>query len=546
MNYREISRTLGAYLYFLAAALLVPLGVALYFQFIASPETHPQPHSALAFGITFAVCLAVAFLLRFLGRKGGSLYRREGLAIVSLIWFITALIGALPFLLSGTLEDPVDAYFEAMSGLTTTGASVITPKAYNDAGEEVPIVREVPTFPPTKYVYFGTVAPVEDLKTGELLVGVEAVSQALLFWRSFLQWLGGMGIVVLFLAILPALGVGGKVLYQAEMPGPVKDALTPRIRDTARMLWKVYIGLTVLEIALLMFTNSQMSLFDATTIALSTVSTGGFSIKNASIGYYNSVGTELTVMLFMILGAVNFGHYASLLRGKLRRLKEPEMFTYLSLLLVGTLIVSYTLIGTKETLLTDTPPSIFTKAEGLRYGSFQFISLMTSTGFITANFNYWPFLCQVLLLTAMYIGGMSGSTAGGIKIIRHNITFRALFLKLETIFRPQTVRRLRIGGTEISDEQKMTVLTFIFVVISLTLLGVIILVSIGVDPETALTVNGCMLNNIGQAFRMAGPAGTFAFLSPFGKLVCILWMVLGRLEFFALLIAFRPGFWTGR
>ncbi len=547
MRYRELCRILGVYLYFLSATILFHFGMALYFQSLADPATHPQPHATLAFAITFIACATLATLCRFLwGRRAsGALFRREGLALVVVIWFVTGLFGALPFTLSGTLENPIDAYFEAISGLTTTGSSAMQAKSYGPSGEEIPITATFPGVPPIHYEFYGTVRPVIDPVTGATLAtGVEAVGRAVLFWRSFLNWIGGMGIVMLFLAILPALGVGGKVLYQAEMPGLVKDALTPRIRDTASLLWKIYIGLTFLQVVLLTVTNHEMPLFDAITIAFSSLSTGGFSVRNSSIGYYESAATDWITILFMVLGSLNFVLFTYILKRKFRRIFEPEFNVYIVFLFVMTFILAFNLRGTQEALLTSqSEPATFNFMAALRYGCFQLVSLQTTTGFATANFDIWPYISQVLLLTVMFFGGMSGSTSGGIKMIRIVALVRLTIQKIENMFKPETVRALRIGPSEITSERGVTVLTFFFIVMGLTLIGTFLLVADGVDPETSLSVNACMLNNIGQAFRMGGPTQSFAFLSPFGKILSIFWMIFGRLEYFAVLLVFLPGFW---
>ena len=421
----------------------------------------------------------------------------------------------------------------------------MTAKEYNATGQEVPIVKTFPGKPPIEYVFYGTIKPVISPEGEVIATGLEAVPQSILFWRAFLQWIGGMGIVMLFLAILPALGVGGKVLYQAEMPGPMKEALTPRIRDTASLLWKLYLGLSLLEIALLMLTNFDMPFFDALCITFSNLSTGGFTVRNGGIGSYNSLSTEMVILAFMVLGSLNFVLYTYLLKRKFRRIFEPEFNVYIIWLLAIIGLVTWNLIGTPEVLLSpnQTNDGTFNFIESLRYGSFQLISLQSSTGFATANFNNWPYATQVILLAVMFIGGMSGSTAGGIKVIRHTILARLSIHRIELMFRPQTVRTLRIGNSQIDSNRATTILTFFFIVMVLVLLGTFLLVSDGVDPQTALTVNGCMLNNIGAAFGMAGPTESFAFLSPFGQMLSILWMVMGRLEYFALLIIFVPDFW---
>lgn len=547
MQYREISRILGLYLYIFAIALLIPLGIAFYYQFIAHPDLHPQPHSTLAFLETVVICLLLALLFRRFGRSShGQLYRREGLVLSVSIWFLTAAISALPFQFSGTFSNFVDSYWEAMSGLTTTGSTVMEAKRYDHAGKELPIIA--PDLP-TVYAYYGTITPVRNEQGEVVLEGIEAVGKGVLFWRSFTQWLGGMGIVVLFLSVLPALGVGGKVLYQSEVPGPLKDSMTPRIRDTASLLWKTYLLLSVVLMIILMVTNRELPFFDALCISCSTISTGGFGIRNNSIASYNNGWTELVVILFMIVGSINFVHYVSLARGKFSRLWDPELLFFFFVLSGMTLLITLFLKGTPEIPLSAEraeASELFNWFSSLRYAAFQLVSAQTTTGFTTTNYDVWPYGTQVLLLTAMFIGGMSGSTAGGMKVIRYSMLFKVTIDKIESIFRPNSVQVMQIGRSRISHDKAITVLCFFFIVIALTAIGTFILVLDGVDLETAFSIQGCCLNNTGLAFRMAGPANTFAFLPLMSKLIEILLMVAGRLEYFAILILFIPDFWRGR
>lgn len=548
MLYREISRVLGQYLFGLSLILCFPLALSGYYEFIALASVHPQPHSTGAFFSTVLFSGGISALLTYWGNSSkGVLYRREALAVVAMIWFISAIIGGLPFYFSGTFEHFIDAYFEAMSGLTTTGASVMHAKIFNpQTGSEIPHIVESAYGSNITYTFLGTIQPVRSPETGLILFqGIEAVSKGLLFWRSLMQWLGGMGIVVLFVAILPALGVGGRVLYQAEVPGPTKEAVTPRIKETASLLWKLYLGLTFLEIGLLLWTNQKMPILDAVCITLSNLSTGGFSIRNASIASYESSATEHIVLAFMLIGSINFTLYFYCLKGKIYRLYEPEFIIYLCTIIVGVCFISWHLIGSEKNLLTG-ERGIYSIGEAFRYGAFHFISAQTSTGFVTSDFNLWPPQNQVVLLLIMFVGSMSGSTGGGIKIVRHYMLFRIAKNKIESIFRPETVRTFRIGNHDVDDKAAVTVLTFFFIILSLSVAGTLFMVIDGVDPETALSVNTCMINNIGLAFRAAGPTESFAFLSPASKMLSSIFMVLGRLEFFALLIVFVPAFWKGK
>jgi trk system potassium uptake protein TrkH len=548
MVIRVVCQILGKYLFYLSIALCFPLLVAAYFQFYAPPDSHPQPHSTYAFVWTLVISLLCSQILRFSGRKASSqLDRREGILIVVLIWFATSLISALPFYFSKTLTHPVDAYFEAMSGLTTTGASMICAKAYDaETDEEIPIHITNPHVPDRTYTYWGTVAPIRDPKTDLVLYsGIEAVSKAILLWRSLLQWLGGMGIVVIFLAVLPILGVGGKFMYQMEMTGPIKDEISPRVRETASQLWKLYLFFTLLEIALLVWTNRHLPFFDALCISFSNISTGGFSVRNDSIASYQSQATETIVLIFMIVGSINFSLYFHAMRFKFFRAYVPDFFLFLAIAAIGSILVSLLLIGHQWTGF-EGEANVYSVGEAFRQGSFQALSMQTSTGFATANYDRWPFAAQMFMLLLMFVGGMSGSTAGGIKTSRFYILYKIVLHRLESIYRPDSIRKLRIGSAEVDDKNAQTVLAFFCIAAFFTILGTASLVLDGIDPETSLGLIACFMNNVGLAFRAAGPTDSFAFLSTFSKILATFWMLLGRLEFYVVLLLFLPAFWRNR
>jgi len=538
MNLKVVYQILGKYLTYLTFVLIVPLLTAAYFQFVA-PDIHPQPHSTYAFLWTLLVALALSQLLRFAGGKHhAQLMRREGILIVVLIWFTTSLVSALPFYLSKTLERPIDAYFEAMSGLTTTGATLICSKAYDPStGEEVPLYITNPHVPNKTYAYWGTVTPIRDEEGLILYSGIEAVSKSVLLWRSILQWIGGIGIIAIFLSVLPVLSVGGKFLYQMEMTGPIKGEVNPRIYETAFRFWNLYLAFTLLEIILLMVTNSNISFFNAVCLAFSNISTGGFSIHNDSIAHYESSLTESIVILFMLFGSINFALYFHVMRRKFGRVYVPDFILFLCTIIAGCFLVSFF-------LLTD--PSIVSIAEAFRQGFFQAISMQSTTGFLTANYDNWPFASQMIMLLLMFIGGMSGSTAGGIKTSRFYILYKIVLHRLELIYRPDSVRKLRVGDAEVDDKNALTVLSFFCIVAFFTILGTVSLILDGIDPETSLGLIACFMNNVGLAFRAAGPTGSFAFLSLFSKFLAIFWMLLGRLEFYVVLLLFLPSFWKNR
>lgn len=548
LDYREISRILGKYLTAFSYLLLLPLGAAAYFEWLAPASSHPQPHSTAAFAYTWLICVTFAGFLSFFGKNASKhLARRESIFLVVSIWLVSAAIAALPFYFSKTLENPIDAYFEAMSGLTTTGSTMISAKTYHPiTSNETSVYYTNPHVPNTTYTLKGTIAPIRDSETGLVLYsGVEAVSKAILLWRSFLQWLGGMGIVVICLTILPALGVGGKFLYQMEATGPIKEGINPRVKETASNLWKLYLFLTLLEIVLLVLTNGDMPFFDAVCISFSNISTGGFSVRNDNIASYQSSATETIVLIFMVLGSINFSLYFHLLRLKFFRIYVPDFLLFLATAILGCLTVSWFLIGQPQASL-EGGPAIYSWSDALRQGSFQALSAQTSTGFITANYDRWPFASQMFMLLLMFIGGMSGSTAGGIKTSRFYILYKIVLHRLESLYRPDSVRKLKIGASEIDEKNALTVLAFFCIAAFFTALGVLFLVLDGIDPETSFGLIACMMNNVGIAFRAAGPTDSFAFLSSASKIASIAWMLLGRLEFYVVLLLFLPSFWKNR
>ncbi len=538
MQGKEICRVLGRCFSYFSYILLLPIAVAIYYERILPSREHPQPHSLSSFVCTFFFCLLLACLFLCMGKKASGHFRRkESILIVVLLWLLAAGMGALPFTLSKTLTNPLDAYFESMSALTTTGSTVFYPQKYSaETGEEIPIVLQSPYDAQKSYTFMGTIKPVLDPAANVYLIGLDAVSKAMLFWRNLLQWIGGMGIIVLFISVLPALSLGGKFLFEAEVPGPTKESLTPRIKETAGFLWKIYVGLTAAACILLVITNDSMPLFDAVNLSLSTVSTGGFCIKNEGLAYYNSFSTDLIVMIFMVLGSINFTLYFYIMRGKIYRLYEPELKSYLATLLCFATLISLLLWKIGH----------FNLSESLRLGFFQTLSAQSSTGFSISNKESFPFSCQLLLVFLMYLGGMSGSTSGGIKIARFTILFKVLFQKMETLFRPDSIRCLKMGEREISIKTAQTTLIYFSLVMLFVACGSFLHVLDGIDLDTSFGLMTCMINNAGISFGNPGPIEACAFLSPFSKALSLFWMLLGRLEIFILLVFFVPDFWRNR
>jgi trk system potassium uptake protein TrkH len=538
-------RIVGSYLYVLAFLLAVGGLVSAYYQFCVPPRLHPQPHATHAFLQTFVLCFISAAALRYASRESGSgLELKEAIVAVAAIWVVSIFFASLPFLLSGSLEHPIDACFEVVSGLTTTGASILHPKAYDASGHEIPITQTFYGFQKIEYSFFGTVKPVLNEKGRAILIGTEAFSKGLLFWRAFLNWIGGLGVVFLFVALLPALGQKGRTLFRYESTGPAFSPLFPQVRKTALVLFAVYTILTLLCIGSYLAVDPAMDVLDAVCTAFSALATGGFSLKNASIAGYSSFGVEVVSMVFMVVGAINFALFYELWRGRIYKLFQVELLSFLGLILLIGSIVSWDIIGAKKFTLTDIGQvGVYNIGEAFRYGFFQIITAITTTGFVTIDYDKWPFLAQTFMLVVMFLGGMAGSTAGGLKIIRVCILFQCFRHAISSVFKRSEMRIMRVGDREIDSETAFGVLAFFLIFMATSLAGILVLVFFGVDPETSLGLCGCMINNVGCAFRMAGPTSSCAFLGVVPKSMCIIWMLLGRIEFYVWFALFLPSFW---
>lgn len=540
-----VSRILGIVVLGLAGCYLIPLAIAVYYQFLASPDAHPQPHASWIFTESILTCIGLSALLFYLGRKSViEIYRREALATVVALWVILPALCALPFFYGNILQNPWMAYFEAVSGLTTTGASTMQAKQFDPkTGAEIPIVRTIPGVIETTYSYFGTLSPLRD-KEGKIVAeGFEGVSRSILFWRSFMQWLGGGGIIVLFVAILPALGAGGKVLFQTEVPGPLKDTQTPRIKETAYQLWMIYLALTLLIIFLIAATNPKLNWLDVTNLTFGSLSTGGFAIHDSSVGYYDSAVTDWVVIFAMLIGSINFSIYYSIWTGRFYKIFTSELLLYGAILVFACGLATLYLTSAADTPLIGERSSFYSLGNAFRDGTFQVVSAITTTGFTTTNYDKWPYVVQAILILVMYVGGMSGSTSGGIKVIRHLILFKIALHRIEALFRPKMVRRLLIDGREVDEGALSMVLTFFYLVIAVATLGTFFFILDGLDLETAFAAVACMINCTGVSFRAGGPADSFAFMSDFSLFLSAALMILGRLEFFAVLALLVPTFW---
>lgn len=468
-----------------AAFMLFPLGIAV---------SGGDGLSARAFGISIVIAIVVAGAAWFATKPRGAikltLRSREGFLLVTLSWLIVSAFGALPFVLSRAIPAYHDAYFETMSGFTTTGASILT--------------------------------------------AIEPLPRSVLFWRSLTHWLGGMGIVVLTVAFLPFLGIGGISLVRAEAPGPTLDKIAPKITETAKILWFIYVGLTVLETALLMI--GGMTLFDALTHTFGTLATGGFSPKNASVGHYNSGFIDAVITVFMVAAGLNFGLYHKILTGRIREVfRNTEFKAYLLIFLSAAVLVSIPLIRQYGGF-----------AGAFRFGSFQAASIITTTGYATADFDAWPTASKGILFLLMFVGGCSGSTGGGPKVIRIVTLLKLAINEMKYLGRPRGIFRIRINRQPVKKDFVYAIAGFAFLYVSALLTVTIIVAAFGNDLITSFSSALVTVGNIGPGFGSIGPTLNYAFFPPFVKWVLSLAMLVGRLEVYTVIILLTPAFWSRR
>ncbi len=547
MNKREICKFISGYFFIYSAIMLIPCLLAAYYQFVLPRYLHPQPHSTFAFLTTICFCVGFGIFFRVLGKDadGRRFFRKEGFLSLCLIWFLSGVFGGMPFVLSKTLTNPIDAYFEAMSGITTTGSTVMYPKKINPVtNANEPIHVSISKRLNIQYSFYGNIDPIIDKDSGTVLfAGNDAVGKAILFWRCFLQWLGGMGVVILFIAVLPAYGLGGnKLLVQAELPGPSSEDLAPRAKEAAALLWKAYLLISVCAIFILKLCDSNLSIMDSIYLVMATVSTGGFLPYKQSLHVFNNPSVQWMLMLYMLIGSINFSLIFQLIKGKLYRLLDPELLFFLLTILVGSAIVVISLIGKNEVLFAGFSEKL-NFSQAFRLGLFQYISCQTSAGLLLLDFDQWTYLAQAVMITSMFIGAMSCSTGGGIKIMRYLILIRTALYRTEAIFKPEIVRTFRIRNQPVNPTIKETTLSFFFIAISFSLISTLVYIADGLDFRTAFSTASTMINNVGVAYGPGGPTQTFAFMSNFSKFISTFWMVLGRLEYYMILILLTRTFW---
>lgn len=478
MNFRSILFIEGSLLIFQGIFMILPVGFSIYYG----------DNDLFAILLSAGITLAVGLVLRLGFRFNGELRLKDSYATVALGWIFAALFGALPFYISRYIPSFADAFFESMSGFTTTGASILR--------------------------------------------DIEALPHGLLLWRSLTQWLGGMGIIVLSLAILPLLGVGGMQLYKAEIPGPLPDKLTPRIQETAKILWSVYALLSLIE-ALLLFIGG-MNLFDSLCHTFTTMATGGFSTKNASIAHFNSFYINLVIIIFMFLAGTNFSLHYHGLRGRIFAYWKSEEFRfYLKVILASLIIVI--LIN----LVSDSSNALVAS----QHSAFQVVSIITTTGFTIVDFGQWPSAAQMILLLLMFLGGCAGSTGGSIKILRIMILWKQGRAELKRLLHPHAVIPVRVDGRPVPPALVSNILSFVFLYLFIFVSASLVMSLLGLDIVSAVASVAATLGNVGPGLGLVGPSGNYSLIPWIGKWLLSFCMLAGRLEIYTLFVLLTKEFW---
>lgn len=479
MNIRLITKITGHILILEALLLLLPLGVSIFYQ-----ET-----CTTSFLITILITLLIGFLMGRTKLENKTFYAKEGFAIVAFSWIGMSLFGALPFFISREIPSYMDALFETISGFTTTGASILTE--------------------------------------------IEGMSKGLLFWRSFTHWIGGMGVLVLIMVVLPT-GENSMHIMRAEMPGHAVSKLLPRFKDTAKVLYSIYSVLTLIQIIFLLF--GGMSLFDSAVHAFGTAGTGGFSSRNLSIAAYNSPYIEWVIGIFMLLFGINFNLYFLLLVRNFKSVyRNEELRWYLSIITIASVSIAITII-----------PFYNNFSESFRHSFFQVASIITTTGYATADFNVWPQFARTALVLLMICGACAGSTGGGLKVSRLMLLFRGGKRELNKMLHPRSVKLIVLDGKPVEEKTINSVSFFFVIYIGIALLTLVLLSCNGFDLETNLTAMIACLNNIGPGLNMVGPLGNYSEFSIVSKLILSVNMLLGRLEIYPILLLLMPLGWAHR
>ena len=478
MNKRLTFKLIGKVLLVEAALMLVPLAVSLILG----------GGDAMSMLISMLVTAVVGGGMALIPTQNDNLRAREGFAVVSFSWLLVSFFGALPFWIHGCIPSLLDAFFETVSGFTTTGATILT--------------------------------------------DVESLPKGLLFWRSFTHWVGGMGVLVLSLALLPKMGTRSIYLMRAESPGPSVDKLVPRVGNNAKILYQLYVWLSVLILIALLCTG--MNLYDALIHVFGAAGTGGFSNYNASVGAFNSAAVEIIIGVFMALFGVNFSMYYYMLRRNWRVCaSNSELRTYVGLVLGASVLIALN-------IMPQYGGKFFTS---LRYSFFQVSSVMTTTGYATADFDVWPQFSRTLLVGLMLVGACAGSTGGGIKVIRVQLLAKGMIREIRRTIHPRSVNTVRLDGRTVDDGMISGVLSFFFAYMSVLVVSTLIISLDGFSFETNLTAVIATLSNIGPGLGMVGPTGNFSAFSDLSKVVLSLCMLIGRLEIFPMLMLLAPSAW---
>lgn len=478
MNYRMIVKSIGAVLCIEAACMLPSLLVSIIYGGGDMP----------AFIVSILIIAAAGFCMLRIQVPDSSIYERDGFAIVAVSWFLVSAFGALPFLFSGAIPSVMDAFFESASGFTTTGSSVLR--------------------------------------------DIEAVPKGVLFWRSFTHWMGGMGVLVLMIAVFPSMKANTLHIMKAESPGPTPGKLVPKIRQTAKILYTIYTVLTAVEVVFLL--AGGMPLYDSLVHAFSTAGTGGFSNKNASAAAYGSVYIEMVLTVFMLLFGVNFNLYYVFLKKDIKYvLKDNELRFYFGAVAAATVFITINITGRVY-------PSV---GESLRYSFFQVGSVITTTGFVTADFNLWPAFSQAILILLMFVGACAGSTGGGIKCIRVLLLFKIIKREITKIIHPRAVQTVKINGRIVEEETLSGAAAFFFFAMLITAVSVLLVSLEGKDIVTSTTAVITCINNVGPGLGLVGPKENFAGLSVLSKGVLSVCMIIGRLEIYPVMLLLCPSFW---
>ena len=449
----------------------------------------------------FAVMILGGFMMLISRNHEPQIHKREGYLIVTLGWVMMTLTGMIPYILTNTIEDLPSVFFETMSGYTATGSTILT--------------------------------------------DIESLPAGILFWRSMTHWIGGMGIIVLAIAILPLLGIGGMQLFTAEAPGPNSDKLHPRITDTAKRLWLIYVTLTIVETLLLYLAG--MSIFDALNHAMSTMASGGFSTKNISLAHWNHLPwVHYIIMVFMFLAGSNFVLSYFAFTGKIKKVfQDDEFLTFAKFIFFFSMIVFAILISQVD--LTNGSfdhPQVWGKTESsLRHSFFQVLAIVTTTGFVTADYTAWSPFMTIFFFGLMFLGGSAGSTSGGIKVVRHLLMIKSGFLEFKRALHPNAIIQSRYNGKVVSKEIIGNILGFFILYMISFIIGSLVFGFMGLDFENAVGVAASSLGNVGPAIGDFGPASNFSQLPAVGKYWSSFLMLMGRLELFTVLILFTPFFW---